>query len=92
MHAVLPGYILLLGATEAVEVGCYAHVLKTQSVQERHKLCLRQSTGNSTGPQVDVAASVLTEFGIQHYIRKLQPAARTQHAVYFGERLLFFGD
>ena len=34
MHAVLPGRIFFLGATEAVEVGCYAHVVKTQFVQE----------------------------------------------------------
>ena len=70
-HAVPPGGVFLLGATEAVDVGSYAYVLKPQVPQERHELCLRQSTGDSTSPQIDVAASVFAEFGIEHYIGKL---------------------
>ncbi len=91
-HAVLPGCALFLGATKAVEVGRYANVFKTQVAQERHQLCLRQSAGDSSGPQVDVAANVLAEFGVKHYIGKLQPAAGTQQAAYLSERFLFFGD
>jgi hypothetical protein len=64
-----------LGASEAVEVGSYAYILKSQVGQERHKLCLRQGAGDSTSPQIDVAAHVIAEFGIEHYICKLQPAA-----------------
>ena len=71
MHAVLPGRVFFLGATEAVEVSRDAYVLKSQFAQERDELCLRQSTGDSTSPQIDVAANVFAEFGIEHYISKL---------------------
>jgi hypothetical protein len=52
-------------------VGRYAHILKSEVTQERDELCLRQSTGDSTSPQIDVAASVFVELGIEHYIGKL---------------------
>ena len=52
-------------------MGRDANLLKTQVLQERHELCLRQSAGDSTGPQVDVPANVLAEFTIEHDIGKL---------------------
>jgi len=52
-------------------VGRDAYVLKSQVTQERDELCLRQSTGDSTSPQIDVATNVFAEFGIEHYISKL---------------------
>jgi hypothetical protein len=55
-------------------VAGYAYILKSRVAQERHELCLRQSAGDSTSPQIDVAATVIAEFGIEHYICKLQPA------------------
>lgn len=70
-HAVLPGRFLFRGATKAVEVGGYAYVLESQAAQERDQLCLRQSAGDSTSPQIDVAANVFAEFRIEHDIRKL---------------------
>ena len=71
MHSVLPGRAFLTRGTEAVEVGRYAYILKSQVTQERDELCLRQSTGDSTSPQIDVAASAFAEFGIEHNIGKL---------------------
>ena len=56
-------------------MGGYAYILKSQVAQERHELRLRQSAGDSPSPQIDVAANVIAEFGIEHYICKLQPAA-----------------
>ena len=91
-HAVPPGCILFPGATEAVEVGRYTYVVEAQVAQERYELCLRQSTSDSTSPQVDIAADVLVELGIEHYICKLEPTARSKHTADFGKRLLFFGD
>jgi len=52
-------------------VGRYVYVLESEVAQERNELCLRQSTGDSTSPQIDVAANVFAEFGIEHYISKL---------------------
>jgi hypothetical protein len=58
-------------------VGRYVYVLKSQAAQERNELCRRQSTGDSTSPQIDVATNVFAEFGVEHYISKLQPSAGT---------------
>jgi hypothetical protein len=58
-YAILPSRIFFLGASEAVEVGHYEYVLKSEVAQDRDVLCLRQSTGDSTSPQIDVAANVL---------------------------------
>jgi hypothetical protein len=91
-NAVFQGGVFLFGALEAVEVGRYAYVLKAQVAQEREELCLRQSAGDSTGPQVDIAASFVAEFGVEHYICKLQPAAGPQHAADLGKRFLLFWD
>ena len=52
-------------------MGRYAYVLKSQSPQERDEFCLRQSAGDSTSPQIDIASNVFPEFGIEHYISKL---------------------
>ena len=77
MDTILRGGVFLLSATEAVEVGGYAYILKPQISQEQDELCLRQSAGDSTGPQINVMSSVLAELGIEHDICKLQSPTRT---------------
>ena len=74
-NAVLPGRVFFRGATKAVEVGRYAYILKSQVAQDRDELCLRQSTGDSTSPQINVAANVFAEVRLDHYVSKLEPSA-----------------
>ena len=90
MHAVLAGSVLLLRSTETVELRRYPNVLKPQISQEQHELRLRQSAGDSTRPQVNVAPHLLAKFGIEHDIAKLQPTARAQDAADFGKGSVFF--
>ena len=68
------------------------YLRETEIAQERHELCLRQSAGDSTGPKIDVAPGILAEFGIEDYVGKLKPSARTQDPPNLGERSLFLGD
>lgn len=90
MYSVSPGRIFFLRAAEAVETGRYAYVVKTQLLQERDELCLRQSAGDSTGPQVDVAARVFAELDIECDVSQLQSASRSQDTAYLLESFLFF--
>jgi len=90
--AIFPGCILFRCATKAVKVCRYADVLKPQVAQERYELCLRQSAGDSTRPQVYVTANAFVELGIENDICKLQSSTRAQHAVDFSERFLFLRD
>ena len=76
-HAVLPGGIFFFGAAEAIEVCRDAYVLKPQVAQERHELCLQQSAGDSTSPQINVATNVIAKSGVEYDIAKLQPSAGT---------------
>lgn len=52
-------------------MGHHADVLEPQVAQERNEFCLRQSSCDSTGPQVDIAPDVVAELLIQHDIAKL---------------------
>jgi len=62
VHAVLAGCLLLGCRAEAIKSGSDPDFLKASLRQVRNELCLRQSTGDSTGPQIDVPAGVLGEF------------------------------
>ncbi len=42
-------------------MGDHTNLRKTCTRENFDELCLRQSTGNSTGPQVDVVPGVLRE-------------------------------
>ncbi len=90
VHAVPSRRVFFLRAAEAIEPGRDAHAVKAQVPQERHELCLRQSAGDSARPEIDVAARALFQFHVEHDVRKLQPAARAQDAVYLPECFLFF--
>lgn len=91
-NSVFQRSVFFLGGPEAVEVGCYAYILKTEVAQERHELCLRQRAGDSTSPQVDIATNFVAEFRVEHYVCKLQPTARPQHAADLGKSSLLFWD
>src|SRR5436309_3534607 len=54
-HLVGPGLLLTLGAAERVDGLADAHVHEADLLEHRLPACARQATGNSAGPQVDVA-------------------------------------
>jgi hypothetical protein len=41
--------------------------------EKRNKLCLRQSAGDSTGPQVDIAADRLGQLGLEVIEQRTRP-------------------
>ena len=65
MHAKLACCLLLGCRAKAIEPSGDVHVFQANPLQICNELCLRQSTGDSTGPQVDVPARVLGEFYIK---------------------------
>jgi hypothetical protein len=48
--------------------------------------CLQQGTGDSAGPEIDVAAALLADRPLDRDVGDLQPAARPQHAEDLRER------
>ena len=71
-HAVLPRRVFFLRATEAIEMGRYMDVIKPDILQQRYQLCLRQSASDSIGPQPYITSRFRAEWGVEHYIGKLQ--------------------
>ena len=67
-HAILPRRVFLRRAAEAIKVPAQAHILESQIAQEGEELCLRQSTGDSTRPQINVAAHILAKFAVDDNI------------------------
>ena len=57
-----PRDTLLQGAAKWIEVLSNANRSKTDRLQHEHELCLRQSAGDSTSPQIDVPPDRLGEF------------------------------
>jgi hypothetical protein len=66
-----------------------AHLDEAHFAEEPNQLCLRQSTCDSTGPQIDVAADLLRELAADDDVAELKPSARTEHARDLFERGLF---
>ena len=75
MHSVLAGDLLLGGRTQAIETRGDAHLFKADLHQILSELCLRQSAGDSPGPQIDVTAGILGEFDIQGDIGQMKATA-----------------
>ena len=68
VHSVLAGCLLFGGRAKAVKTRGDANLLQAYLREILNELCLRQSAGDSTGPQIDVAAGVLGEFDIQRNV------------------------
>jgi hypothetical protein len=54
--------LLLRCCAEAIKARCYMDRFQANPLQIIDQLCLRQSPGNSTCPQIDIAADILREF------------------------------
>jgi len=63
---------------------CEIH--KTGGFDRSFKLCFQQSTGNSTGPEVDLGFGILWHRCLHQNIANLQPASRFEHASHLAQR------
>ena len=68
------------GRPEAIKSCCNTHAFQTDLLQISNQLCLRQSAGDSTGPQIDTATRVLGKLHVKRDIGQVQPATRLQRA------------
>jgi len=80
VHAELARRFLFGGGAKAVEAFDDAQLLKTQLRQRGNEFCLRQSPGDSTGPEVNIAADVFAECGIDRDVGQLKTASGAKHA------------
>ena len=63
-----------------------------QLPEDGDQLCLRQSAGDSARPQVNVAASVFVELGVEDDIAQLQASPWPQDAPDFRKGFFLFRD
>ena len=89
---VSPRGLLFRRPGKAIEFFGDSDVGKTRVLEHRDQLCVQQSTGDSTGPEVNVFPCVLGQFHAHHDVRDLQAAPRLQDAPNFGDRRCLFSD
>jgi hypothetical protein len=92
VYAVSTRSPLLRGCAEAIKPAGEGDVLQPDLGQISEELCLRQSAGDSTCPQVDIAADVLREFHVQRDVGQVQATSGLKHAHNFREGAFFLGD
>lgn len=85
MHAVAPGRALLRGASETVESRDDPNLFESCRFERVDELCLQQSTGDSTGPEVDIPYHRFGQLLVDHDVGDLQASARLEHAGDFGD-------
>jgi len=76
MHSVLAGGLFLGSRAEAIETRSDTDVFQTDPGQIPDELRLRQSAGDSTGPQIDISAGILRELDIKGNIGQVKASAR----------------
>ena len=86
-HAVLQRRTFLGRSSKTVEAFFDDNVLEAQVSEQRDKLCLRQSTGDSTSPQVDIAANRFRQLVRDDDVAVQELSARLEHAEDFTEGL-----
>jgi hypothetical protein len=66
-----PGSSLLRRRPEAVKAMRNPYVRETRLFERRNQLCFQQSTGDSTGPQIDIPPRLLWQLDAEHNVRDL---------------------
>jgi len=74
-----PG-VLELGAGVGGDEVAGLDPLEPVPLQKLCVLCLQQSTGDSAGPEIDVATTLLADRALDRHIGDLHPAAGALHA------------
>lgn len=81
----LPRLRFAIGASHHVEARSIDQVNESGLGNQGAKLCLRQSTGNSTGPEADLGSAVVGNGDLHHDIGQRKRAARTEDAKHLAE-------
>src|SRR5438093_467328 len=79
-HAVFPCDMFLRRATEAIEPFPDSDAAEPDVLKHAKKLCLRQSAGDSTGPEVDVTPDRFRELARHDDIAIQELPAGLEHA------------
>lgn len=74
MYSELACSSLLGGCSEAIKPLRHTDALEADGLEIGDELCLRQSARDSTGPEIDVAASVLGKLDVKGDVRKVKTA------------------
>ena len=71
------GHAFFRGPSKTIEALLYDDIVEAEAPKKRDKLCLRQSAGVSTGPQIDIAANRFRQLGRDHNVpvEELPPPA-----------------
>lgn len=77
------------GAVEAREPRRHARLNEPGGLKGRDELCFQQSTGDSTGPQVDVLERLVWKHLANHDVRDLDAASGFEDAGDLGDRTMF---
>src|SRR5215469_6120860 len=91
MHTILAGCSLLGSGAKTIKLRRDADLLQTDLAQIRNNLCLRQSAGDSTCPEINIAQGILRQWDIQGDIGEMQTPTRLEYPYDFGEAAFFFG-
>jgi hypothetical protein len=65
VHPVLASCLLLGGCTETIKTRGDTDILEPDLSQIPNELCLRQSAGDSTSPEINVTEGLLRKFHIE---------------------------
>ena len=82
---VAPSGLLFRCGLKAVEPLGNANVGKARLRERRDKLCFQQSTGDSTGPKVDILSCVFRQLNAKHDVCDLQSTTWFQDAADLGD-------
>src|SRR5262245_17646089 len=85
--AILQGHAFLRCSPKTVEVLTHGDIFKADVAKQRDQLCLRQSAGDSTGPEVDVAPDRLRELARHDDVPIQELAAWLENPKDLAERL-----
>ena len=72
-----PSLLVAIGSGVDVESRSQGQVEKPGLANQLEKLCLRQSTGNSTGPEADVGSAVIGNRNLDDDVGNPERAARS---------------
>jgi hypothetical protein len=92
MHTILAGCSLLGSGAKTIKPRGDPNLLQANLAQIRNDLCLRQSAGDSTCPEIDIAPGILRQLDIQGNVGEMQPTSGLEYPYDFGKAAFFFGD
>ena len=78
---VFPGHAFLRGPSKTIEALLYDDVVEAEVSEKRDELCLRRGAGDSTGPQIDVAANRFRQLGRDHNVSVQELSAGLENPV-----------